>query len=230
MEKTLKFKNSGKKFRVNNVYCIGKNYLEHIKEFANAEIPKQPVVFSKPNSSIISPDEGIKIPDLKGELISSNLQNETEIVIAIAKDGYKIPKESAKDYILGFGIGLDMTLRDLQSTAKEKGLPWLISKGFYSSSPVSDFLTPDEIGNDGSLDFNLKVNGEVRQKGNTNDMMFKFDFIISYLSDIFYLSEGDLIFTGTPEGISKMNSGDKLEVSLKNENNVELVSFKTFIR
>lgn len=230
MEKTLKFKNSEKKFRVNNVYCIGKNYLEHIKEFANAEIPILPVVFSKPNSSIISPDEGIKIPDLNGEFISSNLQNETEIVIAISKDGYKIPKESAKEFIMGYGIGLDMTLRDLQSTAKEKGLPWLISKGFYTSSPVSDFLTVEEIGNANELNFDLKVNGEVRQKGNTKDMIFKFDFIISYLSDIFYLCEGDLIFTGTPEGISKMNSGDILKVSLKNENETELVSFKTYIR
>ncbi|HRE40984.1 MAG TPA: fumarylacetoacetate hydrolase family protein [Ignavibacteria bacterium] len=229
MEKFIKIKDTDEKFRVNNIYCIGKNYLEHIKEFKNQEIPTEPVVFCKPNSSVITPDIGIKIPDFNGNKISGNLQNETEIVIAIGKDGHKISRENSFDYIKGIAIGLDMTLRDIQSKAKEKGLPWVISKGFYTSSPISEIIPFNKISNPDNLSFNLKVNGEVRQKGNTSDMMFKIDFIISYLSEIFYLSEGDLIFTGTPEGISKMNEGDKLEVTLLDENSSELISFKTFI-
>lgn len=222
MKRLIKIKNSNDFFEVNNVYCIGKNYLEHIDEFDNKEIPKEPVVFLKPNSAILGNQDKIKIPVIEGKNISDNLQNEVEFVIAISKDGENIHEDKAEEYIFGYAIGLDMTLRDLQSKAKEKGLPWTISKGFKTSAPVSEIIPKDLIENPMNLDFDLLVNDNRIQFTNTSLMIFNIYKLISYISSIFSVAKGDLLFTGTPAGISKLKSGDNLIAKLEDYLTLEI--------
>ena len=214
MKKFIKIKNNEELFEVNNVYCVGKNYLDHIKEFENYEIPQEPVIFLKPNTSIISSGEKVKIPCINGKSISDNLQNEVEFVIAISKDGEYITEDKAEDYIFGYAIGLDMTLRDVQSEAKEKGLPWTVSKGFKTSAPISEIIQKDTIKNHMNINFDLSVNNNRIQFSNTNLMIFKINELVSYISSIFSISKGDLIFSGTPSGITKLKHGDILKAKL----------------
>lgn len=224
----LNVKDSEEVVEVQNVYCIGKNYLDHIKEFDTpgkaAEIPKKPVIFLKPNSSVMGSQRVVKIPVVNGKRISDNLQNEVEMVIIIGKDGEDIPEENALEHVFGYAVGIDFTLRDLQSQQKEKGLPWATSKGFRTSAPVSVVSKANEEIDAENLDISLKINGETKQSANTSMMIFKPRFIISYLSQVFSLRSGDIIFTGTPAGITTLRSGDvvsaeiemigKLEVSI----------------
>ncbi|HEX2787991.1 MAG TPA: fumarylacetoacetate hydrolase family protein [Ignavibacteria bacterium] len=225
MQKFLNIQGLGERIQVNNIYCIGKNYLDHIKEFANPEVPKTPVVFCKPNTALLNYGETVSIPEINGKQMSENMQNEVEIVVVIGKDGYKIPEADAEKHILGYAIGMDLTLRDLQATAKEKGLPWTVAKGFYTSAPVSDIVLKENIKDIQNIEFGLDINGNRKQFTNSNLMIFKINYLVSYLSNIFYLSKGDLIFTGTPEGISKLNSGDKLKAYLS-----DLVSLEVNVK
>ena len=211
----IPFKNSSEKFKVNNIFCIGKNYVDHIHEFANPEIPKEPVVFMKPNTSVILNNGKVGIPVIEGKKISNDLQNEVELIIAIGKDTYRVSEENAGDYIQGYAIGLDLTLRDIQAYEKSKGLPWTTAKGFYSSCAVSDIVKKDLVKNPSYMNFTLDKNNARIQTGNTSLMIFNIYKIISYLSHIFKLVEGDLIFTGTPSGISTLHSGDKLYAKLE---------------
>ncbi|MBL7128311.1 MAG: fumarylacetoacetate hydrolase family protein [Ignavibacteria bacterium] len=222
MKQLIKIKNSNDFFEVNNIYCIGKNYLEHINEFDNKEIPKDPVVFLKPNSAILDNHEKIIIPAINGKNISENLQNEVEFVIAISKDGENIHEDKTEEYILGYAIGLDMTLRDVQSKAKEKGLPWSVSKGFKTSAPISEIIPKELVKNPMNLDFDLYVNDKRIQFTNTSLMIFNIYKLISYISSIFSIAKGDLIFTGTPAGISKLKSGDKLKAKLEDYLTLEI--------
>jgi len=216
----LKVKNSTDVINVQNVYCVGKNYLDHIKEFDEpgklAEIPKDPVVFLKPNSAILTGWNVVKIPEFKGKKISDNLQNEVELVIVIGKDGLNIPEDKAAQYIYGYAVGIDFTLRDIQAEEKKKGLPWTVAKGFLTSAPVSAIVKKKEIPDAGKLNISLKINGETVQSSNTSLMIFKISFIIHYISAIFSLKKGDIIFTGTPAGITKLNSGDDIEAEVEN--------------
>lgn len=225
MQKFLNIQGLGERIQVNNIYCIGKNYLDHIKEFVNPEVPKTPVIFCKPNTALLNNGESVSIPEIDGKPMSENMQNEVEIVIVINKDGYKISEAEAQDHILGYAIGMDLTLRDLQSTAKEKGLPWAVSKGFYTSAPVSDIVLKEKIKDIQNIEFGLDINGNRKQFTNSSLMIFKINYLVSFLSNIFYLSKGDLIFTGTPEGISKLNSGDKLKAYLS-----DLVSLEVNVK
>ena len=166
--------------------------------------------------------EKIKIPVIDGKNISENLQNEIEFVIAISKDGENIPEDKAEEYIFGYAIGLDMTLRDVQSNAKEKGLPWSVSKGFTTSAPISEIIPKELVKNPMNLDFDLYVNDNRIQFTNTSLMIFNIYKLISYISNIFSITKGDLIFTGTPAGISKLKSGDKLKAKLENYLTLEI--------
>jgi 2-keto-4-pentenoate hydratase/2-oxohepta-3-ene-1,7-dioic acid hydratase in catechol pathway len=222
LKKFVKIKNSDELFEVNNVYCIGKNYLDHIKEFENYEIPKEPVIFLKPNSSIVTNNKKVRIPCFDGKSISDNLQNEVEFVIAISKDGENISEDKVDEYIFGYAIGLDMTLRDVQSKAKEKGLPWTVSKGFKTSAPISEIILQNAIKNPMNINFELRVNNNRMQLSNTNLMIFKINKLVSYISSIFSICKGDLIFTGTPSGITKLKHGDILEASLENYLNLSI--------
>jgi len=210
--KTINILNSSKKVKANNIFCVGLNYSNHIKEM-NSVFKKSeyPVIFLKPNSAIITNNETIIIPDLSNEV-----NYETELVVFIKKDCYNIPKEKAYDYILGYSIGIDVTLRDIQKKAKENGHPWALAKGFYTSAPVSDIILKENINDIQNAEFSLYVNDELKQKGNTKDMLFKIDELVSYLSKYFSLKKGDLIFTGTPEGVGLIKKGDKLKAILNN--------------
>lgn len=196
---------------INNIFCIGRNYVNHAKELNNP-VPEEPVVFMKPTSSIIFDGGLIMLPPQ-----SEEVHHEVELVIAIGREGKHIPKKRALEYIMGYGIGIDVTARDLQQKAKEKGHPWTIAKGFDTFTPISRFITPSQVGDPHDLNLKLEVNGEVRQDGSTADMIFPIESLVAYLSTIFTLSPGDLIFTGTPAGVSRVNAGDEIKASLNDD-------------
>jgi 2-keto-4-pentenoate hydratase/2-oxohepta-3-ene-1,7-dioic acid hydratase in catechol pathway len=205
----------GTKLTVQNVFCIGRNYALHAQELNNP-IPDSPVVFLKPTSSICYSGENLIIPKE-----SCRVDHEVEIIIVIGKTGKNIPPDLAHALISHIGIGLDFTARDIQDKAKEKALPWAIAKGFDTFAAISTCsIFEGDATKLVDLKFELKVNGEIRQTGNTKDMLFSITNIVSYLSCIFSLSPGDLIFTGTPAGVSALKAGDKLEAKI--ENGVEL--------
>ena len=196
--------------QISNIFCIGRNYVEHAHELKN-EVPDQPLVFLKPTSSLIFDGDTIQIPSQ-----SSNVHHEVEMVAAIGKEGKDIPKEDALDYVAGYGIGIDITARDIQQQAKEKGHPWTVAKGFDTFAPLSSLVSTDKISDPQDVDLQISVNGEVRQSDNTKLMIFPVAELISYLSSIFTLQAGDLIFTGTPKGVSPLASGDTVEATMNN--------------
>lgn len=206
--KKIKVKYSNELIPVGKIICIGRNYFEHALEM-KADIPESPVIFLKPSTALIYDGDSIIIPK-----ISNNLHHEVELVVAISKEAKKIKIESAYEYVLGYGVGLDMTLRDVQSEAKKKGLPWSVAKGFDTSAPISDIIPADKIKDPHKLELICKVNGEVRQQDSTEKMIFKIDKLIHYISEIFTLERGDLIFTGTPEGVSQVLPGDVIEAEI----------------
>ncbi len=186
------------------IFCIGRNYAEHVKELGG-RVPGQPVVFMKPVSCLVSPGQTIPMPTH-----GNNLHHEVEVVVLIGTPGKNIPESDAASHIAGLTLGLDLTLRDVQSDLKKKGWPWEISKAFDQSAPLgtltpySDTLPLDDI------PFQCSVNGAVRQTGNSFEMMFPIPHLIHYLSGIWELKEGDLIFTGTPSGVGPLQPGDRV--------------------
>ena len=202
-------KGTGKTLEVGKILCLGRNYAAHAKEM-NATLTGTPVVFLKPASALIHNGDQIVLPR-----ISSDVHHEVEMVIVIGKRGKHVRIEEAHEYVEGFAVGLDMTLRDIQNDAKRKGLPWTVSKGFDTSAPISDVVERGRVADPHSLMLTLKVNGETRQKSSTDAMIFKSDFLVSYLSSIFTLEPGDLVFTGTPEGVGPVRDGDILEAELE---------------
>jgi 2-keto-4-pentenoate hydratase/2-oxohepta-3-ene-1,7-dioic acid hydratase in catechol pathway len=200
----------GTNLKFQNIFCIGRNYAEHAKELNNP-IPTAPVVFTKPTSSLCFSGENLIIPNQ-----SNRVDHEVEIVVVIGKPGKNIAESEAASYISHIGIGLDFTARDLQDKAKEKSLPWSVSKGFDTFAAVGQFIkfngNPEILKN---INFSLEVNGEKRQIGKTSDMIFSIPHLIAYLSTIFSLSPGDIIFTGTPSGVGPLNEGDKMIASLE---------------
>jgi acylpyruvate hydrolase len=203
------FKGSGKSFPVGKILCLGRNYVAHAKEMG-ADIPNLPVVFLKPATALIHGSENVIIPP-----ISSEVHHEVEMVVVIGQQAKNVRQEEAYSHVSGYAVGLDMTLRDIQAEAKKKGLPWTIAKGFDTSAPISYAVERSNVSNPHQLQLSLKVNGDLRQESNTSNMIFKIDFLVSYLSSIFTLEPGDLIFTGTPEGIGPVRSGDVLEAELE---------------
>lgn len=216
MNKYLNILGSNDKFEVNNIFCIGRNYLEHIREFGNSNAPKSPVIFFKPNNALLSNNSIIKIPKINGKKISEDVHYETEMVIAIGQDCLSVNEKEAEDIILGYAIGVDLTLRDIQFEAKQSGLPWGTSKGFLNSAPVSDIIPKSIILNPMDLDITLRVNNTIKQFSNTKLMIINIYELISYISTVFGLSKGDLIFTGTPEGVGSLTTGDELSAKLGN--------------
>lgn len=193
---------------IGNIYCIGRNYVEHAHELKN-EVPDQPLVFLKPASSVIFDGDQISIPNQ-----SSNVHHEVELVVAIGKAGKNIPKEEALEHLSGYAVGIDVTARDIQQQAKEKSHPWTIAKGFDTFAPLSSFVSKHHIADPQNIDLKISVNGETRQSDNTKLMIFSVAELVSYLSTIFTLQPGDLIFTGTPKGVSPIKPGDTIEATL----------------
>ena len=187
------------------IICIGRNYESHITELNN-ERPKEPVVFMKPDTSILLNGSTFYIPDF-----SNDVHYEVEILVKISKVGKYIDAKFAHKYYDQVGLGIDFTARDLQSKLKSKGLPWELAKSFDGSAIIGDFIPKNAFLNLENIKFGLKKNGERVQTGSTKEMIWKIDEIISYVSQFFTLKTGDIIFTGTPDGVGKIESGDLLE-------------------
>ncbi|MEW7280038.1 fumarylacetoacetate hydrolase family protein [Aquimarina sp. 2201CG1-2-11] len=184
--------------------CIGRNYTDHIEELQN-ERPLDPVVFIKPDTSILLKKQPFFIPDF-----SNDIHHEVEILIKINKVGKYIDKKFAHKYYNEIGLGIDFTARDLQSKLKEKGLPWEKAKGFDGSAVIGKWIAKDTLDDVNQIDFRLEKNGDIVQKGNTRYMLWKIDEIIEYVSKYFTLKIGDVIFTGTPAGVGVVKSDDIL--------------------
>ena len=206
--KTIQVQDSSTVLPVGKILCLGRNYSEHAKELGNA-IPSEPVVFMKPSSSIVYDGEDIIKP-----AYSNDIHHEVELVVAIGEPGYHIKESEAARHILGYAIGLDMTLRDVQTKLKKEGLPWFTAKGFHTSAAVSKIIPREQIKKHDCLEITCSVNGALRQKTTTDKMIFSIEKMISYLSTIVTLDTGDLIYTGTPEGVSSVFDGDIIEAEL----------------
>ena len=206
--KTVSIPAIDNEYIVGKILCIGRNYVDHIKELGN-EAPTAPVVFMKPATAIIGDGEIVKIP-----AYGSDCHYEAELAVLIGKDGKDIAEADALSHVVGYGVAIDMTLRDVQDSLKKKGLPWEIAKGFDTSCPLSDFVPADKVTDPQNLTICLALNGEQRQNGSTGLMINTVAKIINYLSGIFTLEEGDVILTGTPAGVGRVQAGDRMEASI----------------
>jgi len=193
---------------IGKLVCLARSYKKHAQEM-NSEIPKEPVIFLKPASSVIFNRGTIKIPKM-----SKSIHHEVELGVVIGKKCKNISKKNAMEYVLGYLVALDITARDIQTDMKKKGWPWTIAKSFDTFAPISEVILKEYVKNPQNLDISLKINGEERQNSNTSFMIFTIEEIIEYISNIMTLEQGDLILTGTPEGVSEIKKGDILEAKL----------------
>ena len=187
--------------------CIGRNYIEHAKELKN-ELPDKPIVFLKPATALLKDNKPFYLPGW-----SNDLHYETEIVLKVCKQGKYVEEKFAHKYYDEVTVGIDFTARDIQAQQKAKGLPWEIAKAFDHSDVIGEFRKPKFK----NINFSMNLNGVERQKGNTADVIFSFEKIISYASQFFTLQQGDLIFTGTPAGVGTVKQGDRLDGFLEGE-------------
>jgi 2-keto-4-pentenoate hydratase/2-oxohepta-3-ene-1,7-dioic acid hydratase in catechol pathway len=193
------------------IICIGRNYADHARELGN-EVNEEPVVFLKPDTALLKNNQPFYLPDF-----SQDVHHEVEILYRIGKEGKNIAPKFAWKYVDGIGLGVDFTARDLQAKLKAKGLPWEISKAFNHSAVVSEFLSVDTFSNHNQITFELFVNEKLSQKGITSHMIFPLETLISYVSRFFTLKKGDVLFTGTPAGVGKVNIGDTLKGLLEGQ-------------
>ncbi len=193
------------------ILAIGRNYVDHAKELNNP-VPKEPVVFSMPDSALLKSNNDFYYPDF-----SKDIHHEVEVVVKINRVGKNIPIEFAHRYYEELALGIDFTARDIQAECKKKGLPWEKAKAFDGAAPISKFVPKTKFKDVNALNFSLNINGERVQVGNTSDLIFSIDYLISYLSKYFTLKIGDLIYTGTPEGVGPVKIGDHLEGELEGE-------------
>lgn len=198
------------------IICVGRNYAEHIAELNN-QTPDSPVIFLKPETAQLRPGEDFYYPEF-----SKDVHYEVELVVKINKAGKNIEEKFAHKYYSEIGIGVDFTARDLQSELKAKGLPWELAKAFNGSAPVSDFVPVSDYADVQDINFSLDVNGETRQNGNSSMMIYRINYLTSFVSKYFMLKTGDLIFTGTPKGVGPVKIGDKLTASIEGKKMLEL--------
>ena len=186
------------------IICVGRNYTDHIQEL-KSETPAEPVLFLKPDTAILLKKNPFFIPEF-----SKEVHHEVELLVKINKIGKHIDKKFAHKYYDEIGLGIDFTARDLQADLKKNGLPWEKAKAFDGSAVIGKFINKEEIEDLDNLDFHLEINGNTVQKGNSNQMLWKIDALIEYISKYFTLKIGDVIFTGTPSGVGKVNPEDQL--------------------
>lgn len=196
----------GDPFPVRRIYCVGRNYAAHAREMGADPDREPPFFFMKPADAIVADGSTIPYPPK-----TANLHHEIELVAAIGTGGRNIPVESALDHVYGYAVGLDMTRRDLQNAAKKEGKPWDMGKGFDQSAPCGPIRRAADIGHPDKGAVTLSVNGAERQRGDLSDLIWSVSETISYLSGLVELQPGDLIYTGTPEGVGAVVSGDRLE-------------------
>lgn len=194
------------RYPVRRVYCVGRNYAEHTREMGHDPDRELPFFFQKNPDNLVLDNGDFPYPPM-----TSNVHHEVEMVVAIGKGGSDIPVEKALDHVYGYALGLDMTRRDLQNEAKKTGRPWELGKAFEHSAPMTDIVTVDEVGHLAKGAIWLKVNGEVKQQGDLDQLIWNVPEIIAHLSTIFELKAGDLIMTGTPGGVGAVKRGDVME-------------------
>jgi len=197
---------SNQTFPVGRIYCVGRNYAEHAREMGHDPEREPPFFFMKPADAIVANGATIPFPQL-----TKDLHHEIEMVVAIGKDGANIPVEKALDHVFGYGVGLDMTRRDIQGEAKKMGRPWEMGKAFDNSAPCTALKTVAMVGHPAKGAIWLKVNGKVTQKGDLSELIWNVQETISYLSQLITLRAGDIIMSGTPAGVGPVKAGDKLE-------------------
>lgn len=195
---------------VGKVVCVGRNYVAHIKELDNP-MPTEPILFIKPATSLQSIDQPIVIPEF-----TKQCHNETELAVLIGKKITRAGRDNIPAAVAGYGLALDLTLRDVQAKLKEKGLPWEKAKAFDGSCPICPFIRPDALADPQDTQIKLKVNGAVRQDESTKLMINPIFDLIAYMSGFFTLMPGDVVLTGTPAGVAGLNPGDQLELTLDN--------------
>lgn len=206
--KITRIKNSKEELTIGKIVCVGRNYAEHVKELGN-EIPEKPVLFLKPASALIYSSGEIIHPDHGNEL-----HHEVELVLLIGETVKNANKSQSEKAIIGYGVGLDMTLRDVQDGLKKKGHPWTLAKCFDTSAVISDFVLKKNYQLKLDEKLELKVNGVVKQSDTLKNMIFNPAEIVEYISSVMTIEKGDLIFTGTPAGVGKVVRGDKLDAKL----------------
>ncbi|CAG8508357.1 13619_t:CDS:2, partial [Ambispora leptoticha] len=199
---TRNFTKIGKK-----IVAVARNYTEHAKELSNP-VPKSPFFFLKPTTSYVLQGGNVEIP--KGCVV----HHEVELGVVIGKDGRDIPASKAFDYISGYALGIDLTARNLQESAKKKGYPWTTAKGFDTFLPIGDFIPKEAITNPSDVNLWLKLDDVIRQNGNTKDMIFPIETLIEHVSSIMKFEAGDLLLTGTPEGVGPVNPGQIITAGL----------------
>jgi fumarylpyruvate hydrolase len=200
---------NGERLRVGKILAIGRNYAAHVEEM-NAPKGGPPVVFLKPSSAIVHDGSTVTLPAGAGEV-----HHEVELVAVIGESGRAIPVERALDHVHGYAVGLDLTLRDVQGRAKQRGEPWSLAKGFDGSAPVSEVVPRDDVGDGSGLDIRLEIDGETRQQGNTSLMLRSVAELVSYASTWITLDRGDLLYTGTPSGVGPILPGQRLHASIE---------------
>ena len=192
-------------------FCIGRNYVEHAKELGN-EVPDEPVIFMKPKNALLAPNVPFYYPEFTNEL-----HYECELVLKISKNGKYISEASASSFYDAITVGIDFTARDIQNELKKKGLPWEKAKAWDNSAVVGKWKTIDDSIDNTNINFSMTKNGEVVQRGNSNQMIHDFNKIIAHISTYFSLNIGDMIFTGTPAGVGEIVVGEELEGFFENE-------------
>jgi 2-keto-4-pentenoate hydratase/2-oxohepta-3-ene-1,7-dioic acid hydratase in catechol pathway len=195
---------------IGKLVCLARTYKRHAEEM-HTNVTKDPLLFLKPASSVIFNGESIIMPAM-----SQCLHHEVELGVVIGKKCKNISQQDALDYVLGYLIALDITARDIQTVAKKNGWPWSIAKGFDTFAPIGEIILKENLPNPNNVDIFLKINGEIRQKSNTSHMVYSIERIIEFISHIMTLEPGDLIMTGTPEGVGEITKGDILEAGLSN--------------
>jgi len=198
------------------IICVGRNYVEHIQELNN-EQPDDPVIFLKPETAVPLKNEPFFYPSF-----STDVHYEVEILVKINRVGKNIDEKFAHKYYDEIGIGIDFTARDVQSKLKAKGLPWELAKGFNGSAPISGFIPKTDFADLQDMNFRLDLNGETRQLGNTSLMLFRIDYLISFVSKYFLLQQGDILFTGTPKGVGPVKIGDRLTAYIEDRKMLEI--------
>ncbi|KAI0780508.1 hypothetical protein BD413DRAFT_463078 [Trametes elegans] len=199
------------------IVAIGRNYSEHAKELNNA-VPKEPIIFLKPTTSYLPSGGNVEIPQ------GVTAHYEVELGVVVGKRGRDIPESEAAGYIAGYALAVDMTARNVQDELKAKRLPWTVAKGLDTFTPISSYVPKEQVSDAASLGLTLKVNGAVKQDGNTQDMIFPIPRLVSHISSIMTLEEGDLILTGTPSGVGPVAPGDKVECTLKDSAGTQLAA------
>ncbi|MBX9904346.1 MAG: fumarylacetoacetate hydrolase family protein [Burkholderiales bacterium] len=203
---TLPVVESNKAFPVGRIYCVGRNYAEHAREMGHDPDREPPFFFMKPADAIVPNGATIPYPQM-----TKDVHHEIEMIVAIGKGGSNIPAEKALDHVFGYGVGLDMTRRDLQGEAKKMGRPWEMGKAFDNSAPCTALKTVAMVGHPAKGAIWLKVNGELKQKGDLSELIWNVPDTIAYLSQLITLRPGDIIMSGTPAGVGPIKPGDKLE-------------------